>query len=75
MMLQLNPPLPLLSPLGKCLAHALIDYGIEESLYFVCFQDSTGECWIWPNKEIKAQENISYGRKTHMGKKESQEKI
>lgn len=62
-MLQLDPPLPLVSPKGKCLGHLVIDYGIEGDLYFVCFQDDTGECWIWPNRLIKAQNNISYGRK------------
>lgn len=75
MMLQLNPPLPLISPLGKCLAHAMVDYGLEEKLYFVCFQDDNGECWVWNNQQIKAQENISYGRKTSVGKEKPQKEI
>lgn len=55
--------MPLISPKGKCLAHFVIDYGVENQLFFVCFQDETGECWIWPNDQIKAQKNLSLGRK------------
>lgn len=62
MITQLSPAIPLISPKGKCLAHFLIDYGIESDLYFVCFQDDTGECWTWSNRQVKAQENITYGR-------------
>lgn len=59
---QLNPPIPIVTPKGKALAHFLIDYGIEHHLMWVCFQDDTGECWTWSNPEIRAQKNISYGR-------------
>lgn len=44
------------------MAHFLIDYGLEHDLYWVCFQDDTGECWTWNNKDIRAQENITAGR-------------
>ena len=59
---RIDPPLPLLTPKGKALAHFLIDYGYEHDLYWVCFQDNTGECWTWNNKDIRAQENITAGR-------------
>jgi hypothetical protein len=62
MMIQLSPLLPLESPKGKCFAHFLIDYGEEHNLYFVCFQNDTGECWTWSNQEIRAQQNITIGR-------------
>lgn len=71
MIVQLNPALPLLTPLGKALAHFVIDYGIESDLYFVCFIDDTGECWTFSNKDIRADKNITYGRvyeKTNLGK-------
>lgn len=68
MILQLNPPLPLISPKGKCLAHFLIDYGIENDIYFVCFQNDTSECWTWSNKFIKIEDNVTYGRQTSLGK-------
>jgi hypothetical protein len=59
---QLNPPIPVLSPKGKAMAHLVIDYGVEHDLMFTCFQDDTGECWTWRNSEIRAQTNISIGR-------------
>jgi hypothetical protein len=59
---RIDPPLPLYTPKGKALAHFLIDYGFEHDLYWVCFQDETGECWTWNNKDIKAQNNITAGR-------------
>jgi len=62
-LIQLNPPLPIVTPLGKGLAHVLIDYGIEHDLMWVCFQNETGECWTWSNKDIKADKNITIGRK------------
>jgi len=62
MILQLNPPLPLITPKGKALAHIMIDYGIEHDLLWVCFQEDSSECWTWPNKDIKIQKNITIGR-------------
>ena len=59
MMLQLSPPLPVQAPKGKAWAHVLIDYGPEADLLWVCFQDETGECWTWANKDIRLQENMS----------------
>lgn len=63
MMLQLNPPIPVDTPYGSAFAHMIIDYGQEHDLYWVCFQDETGECWTWSNKDIRAQKNITLGRK------------
>lgn len=62
MILQLNPPIPVVTPKGKALAHAIIDYGIEHDTQWLCFQDSNGECWTWPNPKIRAQINITHGR-------------
>lgn len=61
MMLQLDPPLPMMTPKGEALAHVLIDYGAEHDLLWVTFQDS-GECWTWRNSEIRAMKNITMGR-------------
>lgn len=62
MITRIDPPLPLKTPKGKAMAHFLIDYGFEHDLYWVCFQDETGECWTWSNKDIRAQTNITAGR-------------
>ena len=39
---QLNPPIPLMTPKGRAMAHFIIDYGMENDLMWVCFQDDTG---------------------------------
>jgi hypothetical protein len=62
MIIQLNPPIPLTTPKGSAWAHALIDYGVESHLYWVCFIDSSGECRTFSNPEIRAQKNITIGR-------------
>ncbi len=60
--IQLDPPLPLMTPKGASLCHFLIDYSIDHHLYWVCFINETGECWTFANPEIRAESNISYGR-------------
>jgi hypothetical protein len=62
MILQLNPPLPVVTPKGRALAHFMIDEGIEHDIKWVCFQDSTGECWTFKNPEVRAQKNLTQGR-------------
>lgn len=63
MIAQLNPPLPVVTPRGPALAHVIIDYGPEHNLLWVCFQDDTAECWTWGNRDIRAQPNITMGRR------------
>lgn len=62
MILQLSPCIPITTPRGPALAHAIIDYGPESELLWICFQDDTGECWTWSNRMIRAQKNITQGR-------------
>jgi len=59
---QLTTPIPLNTPKGRAWAHLVIDYGQEHDLLWVCFQDETGECWTWSNKDVRIQENITMGR-------------
>ena len=59
---QLNPPLPLNTPKGKAWCHAVIDYGQEHDLQWVCFIDATGECWTYGNADVTIQNNITLGR-------------
>lgn len=63
-MLQLNPPIPVKTPNGNAMAQVLIDYGPEHDLIWVCFEEG-GECWSWCNQDIRAQTNLTFGRKTH----------
>lgn len=62
-MIQLDPMLPLTSPKGSCYAFMVIDYSQEHDLNFVCIQEDSGEIWTWPNKDLRAQKNITLGRK------------
>lgn len=62
MILQLNPPIPIITEKGPALAHALIDYGPEHDIHWVCIQDGTGECWTWKNPQVRGQKNITHGR-------------
>jgi hypothetical protein len=68
MMLQLNPPLPVMTPHGPALAHIILDYGAEHNLFWVCFQDDNAECWTWANHDIRAQANITMGRQPPKGR-------
>lgn len=61
-LLQLNPPIPVITPKGRAWAHVLIDYSQEHHLIFVCFQEDTGECWSWQNRDIRIQPNPTMGR-------------
>ena len=60
--LQLDPPIPVITPKGDGYAHLLIDYGAEYNLLWVCFLDDSGECWTYDNTQIRAQKNITMGR-------------
>ena len=62
MILQLDPPIPVTTPKGAALAHVLIDYGLENDLVWVCFNDIDGQCWSWGNKDVRIQKNITLGR-------------
>lgn len=58
---QLNPPIPLITPKGKALAHLVIDYGPEHDLIWVCFQRN-GEIWCCANQDVRADTNITFHR-------------
>ena len=64
MILQLNPPIPIVTPRGKGMAQMIIDYGTDYDLLWVVFQDEGGECWSWRNQDIRAQNNVTMGRVT-----------
>ena len=61
-MIRIDPPLPFDTPKGPAMAHFVIDYGPEHHLLWVCFQDDSGECWTWCNKDVRLQHNLSMGR-------------
>ena len=59
---QLNPPFPLETPKGRGWAHAVIDYSQEHDLLWVVFLNSSGECWSFPNSDVRMVNNLSLGR-------------
>jgi hypothetical protein len=69
MIIQLDPPIPVTTiSKGDGLAWFLIDYSCEMHLYWVVAIDDTGELWTFPNPEIRAQKNITMGRKLMLNK-------
>jgi len=61
-LLQLNPPIPVETPMGEGWAQIIIDYSPEYSIHWVVFLQSNGQCWTFPNEKIRAQRNITAGR-------------
>lgn len=61
---QLNPPFHLWIPEAQDhgLALFLIDYHMEEHLYWVCAMEKTGEIWTLSNDKVRADQNRSIGR-------------
>jgi len=55
MMLQLDPPIPVIVKGRKGLAHVLIDYAAEFDLMWGVFLDND-ECWGVPNPQVRAQD-------------------
>ena len=62
MILQLNPPIPMLTPKGKGLAWLVTDYGIEHNLQWTVAIHETGEIWTFQNPEVRADKNITMER-------------
>lgn len=62
MIVQLNPPLPVMTPKGAGVAHFLIDYSMESHLYWAVFLDANGECWTFENPKVRMATNPSIGR-------------
>lgn len=62
MILQLDPPLPLITPRGPGWAHLVIDHGPEHDLLWVVFLTAGGECWTYPNAAVRMGANETLGR-------------
>ena len=75
MILQLNPPLPLMTARGPGLAHFLLDYGPERHLLWVIADDATGECWTVANPEVRFAKNITMGRNSPEDLSEKKTKV
>ncbi len=58
MLRQLSTPLYVVTPLGPAIAHFMFNNGADHWLFGV-FQEETGECWFFPNYEIRLARNLS----------------
>lgn len=57
---QLDPPIPLVTPLGLAQAHFVwVDF--EQDILYGVFQDETGENWWFPNHKVRLQPSITRG--------------
>lgn len=62
MLMQLDPTIPVRTPMGAGIAHFLADISEEYSTMWGVFDTATGQFWWWPTERIRAQRNISLGR-------------
>lgn len=62
MILQLNPLIEVTTNKGDGYAMFLIDYGMDQDLYWVVSLNHNGEIWTFANREIRMAKNITLGR-------------
>lgn len=62
MIIQLNPTIPLTTPLGDGFAVAVIDYGEDHDLKWVVIQTGSGEIWTWNNSKVRGIKNTTANR-------------
>ncbi len=62
-LLQLEPPIPLTTPLGRGVAWLVIDYGVELDLRWVVADERTGRVYTWSNRDVRAQANLTEQRR------------
>lgn len=59
MLTVLPEPKPVLTPKGKALAWAIIDYGFDSDLIFLCILKENGQSWCWRAPFIRHEANIT----------------
>jgi hypothetical protein len=50
------------TPKGRAHVWLVTDYGAETEKLFTCIVKSTGEIWEFTNKDVRAVNNLSFGR-------------
>lgn len=61
-MIQLDPVIPMHTPKGHGYAYFVTDSGFDHDLLWTVFLD-TGEIWSFRNREVRAVENYTFGRR------------
>ena len=62
MIVQLNPPIPMMSPKGEGMALFLTDYGCEHNHIWTIAINDTGELWSFQNPQVRMLKNITMER-------------
>lgn len=60
-LIQLDPPLHLVTPLGKANAHFLLYIDDDHYAVYGCFQEATGENWWWLSKHVRLDTSVTGG--------------
>lgn len=58
---RLIPPISLDTPKGKALAYFMSFGSVDQDIIWVCFIESTRECWSFRNPEIRLSRNYTMG--------------
>ncbi len=66
MILQLDPPIPMITPKGHGYANFLVDRGMEYDNEWIVFL-SNGEIWSFLNSKVRIEDNYTYGRQSKGG--------
>ena len=61
-MLELQNPIPLNTPKGPGFAYFVSDPGFDHDLMWTVFLQN-GEIWCFQNREVRAVENYTFGRR------------
>lgn len=62
MMLQLNPPIPMVTPKGDGYALLVVDYSQEHHMVWVVALDQGGAIWAFENPQVRVAHNVTLGR-------------
>ena len=61
-MIRLDPPLPLVTPIGDAECHLFDPAGRDDASRFLCSINATGEFWWFTQIEVRRQTNLTEGR-------------
>lgn len=67
--IELKQHLWMKTPKGEGRAIAVMDYGQEDDLLWVCIQQEDkhiGEIWCWHNSEVRVLDNSSFLRRSKL---------
>lgn len=62
MIIQLDPPIPMITPKGNGYANFLVDRGMEFDNEWIVFLDNQ-EIWSFLNREVRLEKNYTYNRR------------